>query len=193
MFGEYGPLEKAVILRDAVSGRSKKYGFVYMDNIDDAIKAKEALNDKASVTGYPVLESLSACFSSCRVLHPNSQEFNDRRMRVDYSLTAGPHAATPGQYMGRPTAAAPGTATAVAAATTTVGVAPPLAGTETGAGTRITRETGAVAGIGPVVTAPALAPVTVTTSPLDVTLAPGRETDRTGPKGTAVDDICDEG
>ncbi|KXS10331.1 RNA-binding domain-containing protein [Gonapodya prolifera JEL478] len=76
MFSEFGKVEKAVILRDAMTGRSKKFGFVYMESIDDAQKAKEAMNDK---------------------------EFNDRRMRVDYSLTIRPHSPTPGQYMGRPT------------------------------------------------------------------------------------------
>ncbi|KXS15617.1 hypothetical protein M427DRAFT_56685 [Gonapodya prolifera JEL478] len=76
MFAEFGKVEKAVILRDAMTGRSKKYGFIYSESIDDAQKAKEAMNDK---------------------------EFNDRRMRVDYSLTIAPHSPTPGQYMGRPT------------------------------------------------------------------------------------------
>lgn len=45
VFGEYGPITSAVVMRDA-EGKSKGFGFVNFDNADDAAKAVEALNGK---------------------------------------------------------------------------------------------------------------------------------------------------
>jgi len=45
VFGEYGPITSAVVMRDG-DGKSKCFGFVNFDNADDAAKAVEALNGK---------------------------------------------------------------------------------------------------------------------------------------------------
>ncbi|CAJ0648493.1 16046_t:CDS:2 [Entrophospora sp. SA101] len=55
------------------SDRSRGFGFVYMDSIEEATVAKEKTN---------------------------GMEVNGRNMRVDYSLTQRPHTPTPGEYMG---------------------------------------------------------------------------------------------
>ncbi|MBP7103139.1 MAG: RNA-binding protein [Bacteroidales bacterium] len=44
LFSEYGTVEKAYIIYDRASRRSKGYGFVTMPNIDEAKKAMETLN-----------------------------------------------------------------------------------------------------------------------------------------------------
>lgn len=44
LFGEYGEIEEAVIIKDRMSGRSKGFGFVTFANDADADKAIEALN-----------------------------------------------------------------------------------------------------------------------------------------------------
>ena len=43
-FGAYGAVEKASIISDRNSGRSKGFGFVTMNNDDEANKAIEAMN-----------------------------------------------------------------------------------------------------------------------------------------------------
>ncbi|KAL2894584.1 Polyadenylate-binding protein 2 [Bienertia sinuspersici] len=45
VFGEFGPITSAVVMRDA-DGRSRCFGFVNFDNADDAANAVEALNGK---------------------------------------------------------------------------------------------------------------------------------------------------
>ncbi|CAH9078127.1 unnamed protein product [Cuscuta europaea] len=45
IFGEFGDITSAVVMRDA-DGKSKCFGFVNFDNTDDAAKAVEALNGK---------------------------------------------------------------------------------------------------------------------------------------------------
>ncbi|OMO78879.1 hypothetical protein CCACVL1_14035 [Corchorus capsularis] len=45
VFGEYGEITSAVVMRDA-DGKSKGFGFVNFENADDAAKAVEALNGK---------------------------------------------------------------------------------------------------------------------------------------------------
>jgi RNA recognition motif-containing protein len=44
LFGQYGEVEEAVIIKDRMSGRSKGFGFVTFANDEDADKAMEALN-----------------------------------------------------------------------------------------------------------------------------------------------------
>lgn len=56
------------------TGRSRGFGFVYFDRIEDAVTAKE---------------------------HCNGLEIDDRCIRVDFSITERPHTPTPGMYMGR--------------------------------------------------------------------------------------------
>jgi len=45
-FGEFGSVASAKIIMDRVTGRSKGYGFVEMDNDAEGNAAVEALNDK---------------------------------------------------------------------------------------------------------------------------------------------------
>ncbi|GLT49381.1 hypothetical protein SLA2020_229410 [Shorea laevis] len=45
IFGEYGPITSAVVMRDG-DGKSKCFGFVNFENPDDAIQSVEALNGK---------------------------------------------------------------------------------------------------------------------------------------------------
>ncbi|XAR61910.1 hypothetical protein NMG60_11016459 [Bertholletia excelsa] len=45
IFGEYGPITSAVVMRDG-DGKSKGFGFVNFENPDDAAQAVEALNGK---------------------------------------------------------------------------------------------------------------------------------------------------
>ncbi|KAI8611298.1 hypothetical protein BC830DRAFT_1141774 [Chytriomyces sp. MP71] len=75
LFGEFGRIDEISILFDKQTGKSRGFGFITFDNLDAAAKARDAMN------GY---------------------EYNERRMRVDYSLTKKGHESTPGQYMGRP-------------------------------------------------------------------------------------------
>jgi RNA recognition motif-containing protein len=44
LFGEYGEVSSANVITDKHSGRSKGFGFVVMDNDDDAKQAIEELN-----------------------------------------------------------------------------------------------------------------------------------------------------
>ncbi|KAI8815323.1 hypothetical protein BJ742DRAFT_783166 [Cladochytrium replicatum] len=73
LFGKYGPLDNVQIIYDKQLNKSRRFGFVTFRSVQDAQRAKEELN---------------------------GHELNERRMRVDYSLTARPHSPTPGMYMG---------------------------------------------------------------------------------------------
>ncbi|ORY47652.1 RNA-binding domain-containing protein [Rhizoclosmatium globosum] len=75
LFGEFGPIKDIAILFDKQTQKSRGFGFITFEDVEAATKAREAMN------GY---------------------EFNERRMRVDFSLTKRGHDSTPGQYMGRP-------------------------------------------------------------------------------------------
>merc|ERR1711994_475156 len=75
-FGKFGPIDKLQVVLDGKTGRSRGFGFVYFQNLDDARTAKEAMCDT---------------------------EIDGRRIRVDFSVTKRPHTPTPGVYMGRPT------------------------------------------------------------------------------------------
>ncbi len=46
IFGEYGEIESVKIITDKYSGRSKGFGFVVMDNDEEAKAAIENLNGK---------------------------------------------------------------------------------------------------------------------------------------------------
>lgn len=76
VFNKYGPIEKVSVVKDAKTGRSRGFAFVYFESLEDAKVAKE------QCTGL---------------------EIDGRRIRVDYSITQRPHTPTPGIYMGRPT------------------------------------------------------------------------------------------
>ena len=44
LFGAYGSIDRAAIIKDRESGRSKGFGFIEMSNDDEARKAIEALD-----------------------------------------------------------------------------------------------------------------------------------------------------
>ncbi|XP_058458149.1 transformer-2 protein homolog alpha-like isoform X2 [Malaya genurostris] len=74
IFSKFGPLKKATVVLDAKTGRSRGFGFVYFDSVEDARVAHE---------------------------QANGIEIGDRRIRVDYSATEKPHDPTPGVYYGK--------------------------------------------------------------------------------------------
>ncbi|CAG8592393.1 10442_t:CDS:2 [Funneliformis mosseae] len=73
IFERYGRVNNVTIVYDHRSDRSRGFGFVYMNSIDESTIAKDKTN---------------------------GMELNGRNMRVDYSLTQRPHTPTPGEYMG---------------------------------------------------------------------------------------------
>ncbi|KAJ1552751.1 hypothetical protein HK405_010161 [Cladochytrium tenue] len=75
IFEQYGEVQSTVVLVDKHTGNSRGFGFVSYATIEEATNAKNQM-DNTLVRG--------------------------RRVRVDYSKTGGPHAPTPGRYLGRP-------------------------------------------------------------------------------------------
>ncbi|KAA0195510.1 Transformer-2 protein like protein alpha [Fasciolopsis buskii] len=71
----YGPVEDIQIVYDSLTGRSRGFAFVYFQNMEDARSARAACAD--------------------------GLELHERVLRVDYSMTTGPHQPTPGVYMGK--------------------------------------------------------------------------------------------
>jgi len=47
VFGEFGAVESANVIKDRETGRSKGFGFIEMENDDEAEKAIEDLNGKS--------------------------------------------------------------------------------------------------------------------------------------------------
>uniref|UniRef100_A0A3B5LJX7 RRM domain-containing protein n=1 Tax=Xiphophorus couchianus TaxID=32473 RepID=A0A3B5LJX7_9TELE len=45
-FGKYGTIEKVDVIRDKETGRSRGFGFVKYDNVEDAKDALDAMNGK---------------------------------------------------------------------------------------------------------------------------------------------------
>lgn len=45
LFEQYGPVSEAKIITDKMTGKSRGFGFVTMENAEDAAKAMEALNE----------------------------------------------------------------------------------------------------------------------------------------------------
>lgn len=70
-----GKIEKIQVVYDAKSGRSRGFGFVYFEDLQDAIDAKDKIS---------------------------GAEIEGNRVRADFSLTHRPHTPTPGIYMGKP-------------------------------------------------------------------------------------------
>jgi len=70
-FSKYGPLEKANLVLDGPSRKSRGFGFVYFQHVEDATKARDAMNGK---------------------------ELDGFKVRVDYSITRDAHQRTPGVY-----------------------------------------------------------------------------------------------
>ncbi|KAG2201643.1 hypothetical protein INT47_003869 [Mucor saturninus] len=73
VFREFGTIEKVTIVYDHRSNRSRGFGFVYFKDQTEATRARDALN---------------------------GMDIDDRKIRVDYSVTHRPHTPTPGEYMG---------------------------------------------------------------------------------------------
>ncbi|CAG8566920.1 6035_t:CDS:2 [Paraglomus brasilianum] len=73
IFEQYGKVNQVMIVYDHRTDRSRGFGFVYMDSVEDATLAKDKTNGML---------------------------LNSRNMRVDYSLTQRAHTPTPGEYMG---------------------------------------------------------------------------------------------
>lgn len=76
IFSKFGPLERVNIVLDSKTGRSRGFCFVYFESAEDAKEAK----------------------NQC-----SGMEIDERKIRVDYSITLRAHTPTPGQYMGRAT------------------------------------------------------------------------------------------
>lgn len=76
IFSKYGPLERVNIVLDSKTGRSRGFCFVYFESSEDAKEAK----------------------NNC-----SGMEIDERKIRVDYSITLRAHTPTPGKYMGRTT------------------------------------------------------------------------------------------
>lgn len=75
IFSAYGKVVDIRMVYDNMSGRSRGFGFVYYDSLEDARNA----------------------MSSCE----GGLDIDGKLARVDYSLTSGPHNPTPGIYLGR--------------------------------------------------------------------------------------------
>lgn len=75
-FADYGRLTDVQIIYDRKTNRSRGFGFIYFDTVEEATRARESAMDK---------------------------EIDGHRIRVDFSFTKRPHTPTPGIYMGNPT------------------------------------------------------------------------------------------
>ncbi|KAG1298943.1 hypothetical protein G6F66_001256 [Rhizopus arrhizus] len=73
VFRQFGSIEKVTIVYDHRSNKSRGFGFVYFKDQTDATRARDAMN---------------------------GTDIDERKIRVDYSVTHRPHTPTPGQYMG---------------------------------------------------------------------------------------------
>ncbi|KAI9271987.1 hypothetical protein BY458DRAFT_489687 [Sporodiniella umbellata] len=73
VFHEFGTIEKVVVVYDHRTNKSRGFGFVYFKDQKEATRARDALN---------------------------GTDIDERKIRVDYSVTHRPHTPTPGQYMG---------------------------------------------------------------------------------------------
>lgn len=69
-------MDSIQIVYDRQSGRSRGFGFVYYESLEDAREAKTSTN---------------------------GLEIDGRRIRVDFSITKRAHTPTPGVYMGKAT------------------------------------------------------------------------------------------
>lgn len=74
IFSKYGNLESVILIRDTKTNRSRGYCFIYFENHDDA---------KAALDGC------------------DGMVIDERKVRVDFSLSEKPHAPTPGVYLGK--------------------------------------------------------------------------------------------
>lgn len=75
LFSQYGSVGNVQLVFDHPTGRSRGFGFVYFEKLEDAVIAKE------QVAGT---------------------EIDGHKVRVDFSITKRAHTPTPGIYMGAP-------------------------------------------------------------------------------------------
>ncbi|VDD93840.1 unnamed protein product [Enterobius vermicularis] len=75
LFSQYGEVENVQLVFDHPTGRSRGFGFVYFEKLEDAMLAK----DRVAGT-----------------------EIDGHKVRVDFSITKRAHTPTPGIYMGAP-------------------------------------------------------------------------------------------
>jgi len=80
-FGKFGPLEKVNLVLDGPSKRSRGFGFIYYERLEDATRARDAMD---------------------------GQELQGFKLRVDYSITREAHKPTPGVYFHHGKAHKPG-------------------------------------------------------------------------------------
>jgi len=73
LFHKFGRIKDVQVVIDKKTNKSRGFGFIYYEDVDSAIRAKEALN---------------------------AVEVDHHRLRIDYSTTKRAHTPTPGIYMG---------------------------------------------------------------------------------------------
>jgi len=73
VYSSYGSVTNVTLIYDHETNKSRGFGFINFSSVEDAKQALEATN---------------------------GMTLDGRTIRVDYSLTKGPHAPTPGKYMG---------------------------------------------------------------------------------------------
>ena len=80
-FSRFGKLEKVQVVLDGPTKRSRGFAFIYFERIEDAEKAREAMNG-TEISGF--------------------------KIRVDFSITKAAHKPTPGVYFHHGKATRPG-------------------------------------------------------------------------------------
>ncbi|CAF1290880.1 unnamed protein product [Adineta ricciae] len=75
IFSKYGRISNVHIVYDRGTGRSRGFGFIYYERIEDAKEAKK---------------------------ETHGMDIDGQKVRVDFSVTDKPHDRTPGIYMGAP-------------------------------------------------------------------------------------------
>ncbi|CAF1207583.1 unnamed protein product [Rotaria sp. Silwood1] len=73
IFSKFGRINNIHVVYDRGTGRSRGFGFIYYDRLEDAREAKK---------------------------ETHGMEIDGQKIRVDFSLTERPHDRTPGIYMG---------------------------------------------------------------------------------------------
>ena len=80
-FGRFGKIEKVHVVLDGPTKRSRGFAFIYFESVEDAEKARDALNG-TEISGF--------------------------KIRVDFSITTAAHRPTPGVYFHHGKATRPG-------------------------------------------------------------------------------------
>ncbi|UJR31133.1 hypothetical protein I4U23_018640 [Adineta vaga] len=75
IFSKYGRISNVHIVYDRGTGRSRGFGFIYYEKVEDAKEAKK---------------------------ETHGMDIDGQKVRVDFSISEKPHDRTPGIYMGAP-------------------------------------------------------------------------------------------